>query len=152
MLTATKANALTQAISDAFAAIGVAGDTRMPRSSANREPVAWEYHVASHLVRVAEARKSLAVREAIAAEVMFDPAKQPMAVGTSNALIYAGDVVEIAVSVTTALTRVNVDAFIAGLIKAKVSPALCERLRGQCTVANRAPHKFSSGFVTKLTL
>jgi hypothetical protein len=153
MLNPTTALAKTTAINNAFAAIGHTDDTKMPRGAKlNTEPLAWNYHVASHLLRLAEAAKALAVREAVKASVMFDPAKSPLPVGTSNALVYAGDVVEIAVSVTTPATRLDVEAFITALIKAKVSPALLEKTRGACTVENRAPHKFTSGLVTKLAL
>jgi hypothetical protein len=142
-LTAAKANDLTEALNVAFAAIG---DT-MPRSKGNLEPLAVEYHVASHLARIADARKKKAQSAAVKAGIMFDPEKQPMPVG-SNALVYAGEVVEIAVSVTTPASRLDQPAFVADLEKSGVKLPLINRLLNKYTVENRAPHKFVSSLVT----
>jgi hypothetical protein len=148
-LDAARANTKTGAINDAFAAIGTAAGngTSMPRSKKNTEPVAWEYHCASHLARIAEARKAKAIAAAVKAGVMFDPAKQPLPVG-SNALVYAGEVVEIACTVGTAATRLDAAAFADDLEKAGVKRALIDRLALKHTIENRAPHKFTSSLVT----
>jgi hypothetical protein len=147
MLDTTRANAKTAAFNEAFAAIGNSIATGMPRSKGNLEPVAWEYHVASHLQRIATARKSKAEKEAVKSGVLFDPEKNPMPVGT-NGNIYRGEVVEIGVSVTTPQTRFDAAGFIADLIDAGVRPALIKRLTDKHTLENRAPHKFTSAFVT----
>lgn len=146
-LDATKANAKTEALNDAFATIGMSGLTLMPRSKGNLEPLAWEFHVAAHLVRLADARKKKAQAAAVKAGVMFDPEKQPMAIGT-NALIYAGEVVEIAVSVTTPATRLDQDGLIAGLEKAGMKREKINALINANTYENRAPHKFVSTLCT----
>jgi hypothetical protein len=85
-LDAAKANALTAAISAAFAAIGTTAATKMPPSKRNTEAVAWEYFVASLLARLAEGRRKRAHAAAVKAGVLFDHEKQPLPVG-SNALI-----------------------------------------------------------------
>lgn len=150
MLTSAQANAKTEALNKAFAGIGVEGDTKMPRAKLNTEPVAWEVYISQHLVRLADARKAAAVKAAVALGVMFDPAKSPRAVCT-NELIYAGDVVEIALSVTTPAARVDVVALGVALVKAGVKLAVFERLLKQATSDNRAPHKFVSTLITEPT-
>lgn len=146
-LDAAHSIAKTDALNTAFAAIGTSADTAIPRSKRNQEPLAWEYHVASHLLRRAEARKSAAVKAAVKAGVIFDHEKAPMPEGT-NALVYAGDVVEISVAVTTPATRLDAPALFDDLEKSGVKRTLIDRLAGKHTHENRAPHKFTSTLVT----
>lgn len=146
MLTSDKANALTRAINDAFDAIGVGPVTGMPRSKGNLEPLAWRWHVTSHLKRIAEAAQRKAGREAIVAGVIFDHEKKPLAQGT-NALVYAGDVVEISVEVGTPAVRFDAAAFLVD-VAAHVPPKVLAKLTELHTHENRAPHKFSSSLIT----
>ena len=150
MLDAAQANAKTAALSDMFAEIGVAGDTKMPRAKLNTEPAAWEVFVSGHLLRIAEARKKKAVRDAIKLGVMFDHEKQAMVAGT-EALIYAGDVVEISVSVTSPGTKVDMEALGLAIVKAGVKLPAYERMLAACTSENRPPHKFVASLITKRT-
>lgn len=148
MLDANRALALTTAINNSFAAIGVKAEgTKMPRSKGNLEPLAWDVFLGKHLKRMADAREKKAVAAAVKAGVMFDPEKQPMVEGT-NALIYAGEVVEISVGVTTAATRFDADAFVDALEKAGVPRKTLDRLRAAHTHANRCPHSFKATLVT----
>lgn len=147
-LTTAAANAKTAAFNTAFAAIGVSlADTKMPKSNRNNELVAWEVLVAKHLRRIAEAREVKAVKEAVKVGVMFDPEKAPLVAG-SNALTYAGEVVEITVSVGTPATRLDADAFCTALVDAGVKLAMVTRLRAASTKDNRAPHKFTASLAT----
>lgn len=144
---ATAANTKTAEINDAFAAIGTATIAAMPPSQRNNEPQAWEYHVASHLLRIAEARKTAAARSAVKAGILFDHEKRPCSAGT-NALVYAGDVVEIRVAVTTPASRLDAVAFVADLEERGVSRELLDKLLTAHTKQNRAPHKFTSSLLT----
>lgn len=146
-LDAVKANAKTGAINDAFAAIGTTTVTKMPPSKSNTEPLAWEYHVAGQLARIAEARKKKAVKAAVKAGIMFDPEKDPLVVGTDK-LVYAGDVIEISVAVTTPASRLDSDALIDDLEQAGVARKLLDKLVAKHTHENRAPHKFTSSLIT----
>jgi hypothetical protein len=146
-LDAAGSNAKTGAINAAFAAIGTGTLTKMPPSKSNTEPLAWEYHVAGHLLRIAEARKKLAIKAAVKAGIMFDPEKQPLAVGTT-ALVYAGDVVEISVAVTTPQSRLDAPALLEDIEKAGVPRKVLDRLVAKHTTENRAPHKFTSSLIT----
>jgi hypothetical protein len=148
MLDAARANTKAAAINEAFASIGNAGDTKMPRSKRNDEPIAWAYHVAAHLARIAEAQKRKAIAAAVKAGVMFDPEKQPMVEGT-HALIYSGEVVQIEVEVTAARTHLDTDALFADLAKAGVKQTLIDRLVTKHTHNNRPPHKFTSSLMTE---
>jgi hypothetical protein len=146
-LDTAKANAKTEALNAAFATIGLSGDTVMPRSKDKLEPVAYEYHVASHLNRLADARKKKAQAAAVKSGIMFDPEKQPMAIGT-NALIYSGDVIEIAVTVTTPATRLDQAGLVADLEKAGLKIEKINAIVLANTYENRAPHKFLSTLIT----
>jgi hypothetical protein len=146
-LTPLNASIKAEEFNQAFAVIGLTGNTRMPRSKQHNEPVAWEYHVASHLKRIAEARREKAAKAAVAAGVMFDPADQPLPIGT-NSLVYAGDVVEISVKVTTPSAKFDIKRFVEDLQQAGVSVVLLNRLLAKHTSENRAPHAFTSTIVT----
>ncbi len=147
MLDATNAVIKVGMINAAFAEIGVTANTVMPCSRKNTERLAWEYYVASHLLRIAEARKKLAVKAAVNAGIMFDPEQQPMVVGT-NALVYAGDVVEISVSVATAATKLDITGLFADLVTHRVKRELLDRLAAKHTKTHRAPHTFTSSLAT----
>jgi hypothetical protein len=147
MLDTARANAKTQAINVAFAKIGDDGDTKMPRAKLNTEPVAWEYHVAGHLFRIADARKKKAQAAAVKAGVIFDHEKNPLVVGTA-ALVYAGEVVEISVSVTTPTTRLDPVELGVAMVKAGLALKVVEGLLRRCTHENRASHKFTSTLAT----
>jgi len=154
MLTAADANAKTAAINSEFATIGYARDeatdvdTRMPRSKKNTEAAAWDYHVASQLLRAAEARREKAHKACVTLGVMFDHKKNPDPVGTDR-LVYPGDVVEISVKVTTATTKLDAVELGVRLVKAGLSIKIVEKLYRECTVENDAPHKFTTSLVTK---
>ena len=146
-LTALKATERTAALTLAFTAIGATGDTKMPRSGSNTDPIAWEFHVASHLARQAEARKKKAHAACVAAGLIFDHDSEPKPPGTSE-VVYAGEVVEIAVSVSNPTAKLDGTLFIAALIEAGVSRKLIDRVRAMHTYENKAPHKFTSALVT----
>ena len=137
---------VSDALTASFAEIGVATSIMQPRSRKNTEPFAWEYHVASLLLRLAEARRRRAIKAAVGAGVIFDHEKEPLAPG-SDQVVYAGDVVEIRVAVATPASVLDVPAFLADLAKAGVKPALITRLTNKHTHDNRAPHKFTSSIV-----
>jgi hypothetical protein len=141
-----EANTLTGPITDAFTAIGRTDATKMPPTKRNTEPLAWEYHVASVLLRLAEARKKKALAATIKGGVLFDHEKLPKAPGT-NEVVYSGNIVEISVAVTTASASLDTDGFVDALEKTGVKRAVLDRLLGVHTTANRAPHKFTSALV-----
>lgn len=154
-LTTQRANEMTAAINTAFEDIGqshgkerpAAPGTGMPKSKSNQEPTAWEYFVATHLARLAEARKRRAQAAAVKAGVLFDPEKEPRPIGT-NALVYAGDVVEIAVAVATPGTRLDQEGLVKDLEKAGLALPRINKIINANTLENRAPHKFSSTLAT----
>lgn len=149
-LTTAKANALTAAITDAFNAIGRESDTAMPRLRGSKatEPTAYEYLVSSLLLRIAEARREKARTAAIKAGIMFDPEKQPLTIGTTNAAVYSGQVVEIVVSVTNPTSRLDQGELVAGLEKSGVKLTVINRQVLKATHENRAPHKFTATLAT----
>jgi hypothetical protein len=147
MLTASAANAKTAAIAQAFAAIGITGDTAMPRSKKNTEPAAWAYHVACQAFRAADAARKKAHAECVRLGILPDHAKAPFPVGT-EALVYAGDVVEIAVSVTTASERTDLAQLGVLLVKAGLPLPKVEKAFRAATSTNAAPHAFKTSLRT----
>lgn len=152
--TAATAAAKTDCINGTFREIGNGAGSAMPRwpGDAVEKPrgvAAWEYHVASALLRLAEKRRDAAIKEAIRAGVMFDHEKTPAAAGTQR-VVYAGPIVEIAVKVADGgRAGLFVDGFVADLIKAKVDPKLIERLRAKHRTETRPSHAFTSSLVTR---
>ena len=138
------------AINTAFAAIGAAGKTAMPRARANSEPAAWELYVAQHLSRLADARKKRAMEHAAKVGVIPNVEKNPLPPGT-HALVYAGDVVEITCGVNAPRRILDVDAFVEALAAKGVNRVLLETLRAEHTYATRAPHTFAANLVADAT-
>ena len=143
----TELNLLTNRITNQFKAIGNHDGTEMPRTTRNTETVAWEYHVASHLKRIAEARQKEAQKECVKHGLMFDHEQEPLPAGT-NATVYSGDVVTISVSTKAGASRIDHTAFTAALIKAGVDKALVERLSYEHTKLSRAAHTFTTSLIT----
>ncbi len=146
-LSRAAANDLVGAINADFSGIGASDETAMPASKRNTEPVAYEYYLASHLLRLAEARKKNAIKAAYREHVLFDPEKSPLPTGT-HALVYAGDMVEIDVDVGTPATRLDLDGFLTDLETHRVKRDLLKRLVTKHTKDNRAPHKFNATLAT----
>jgi hypothetical protein len=138
-----RANSRTDAINDAFAAIGVTSTRATAKDAA-----ALEYHWASHLLRIAETRRKKATADAIELGVIFDPIDAPEPVG-ANRVVFAGSVVEISVAVAAPMQGVDHAAFVADLLKAGVKPALIKRLGAKHAYQSRPAHKFSSSLLTR---
>lgn len=152
--TVATATAKTDCIIDTFTGIGKADGSDMPRWSGDKADkaageAAWEYHVASALLRLAENRRTAAIKAAIKLGVMFDHKKEPLPAG-SNRVVYQGPIVEIAVAVADGgRAGLFVDGFVADLVKAKVDPKLVERLRLKNRTETAPSHSFTSSLVTK---
>ena len=145
-LDAAKASLKTKAITDAFDGIGLTDDTAMPRCRGNVEPVAWEYHVASQLMRCAKKRREKAQAAAVEAGVIFDHKAEPEAVDT-NRQVYRGAVVEVTLAVSPGQDSFDIEGFVSGLLKAGVKPALIKRLTTKHTLAGNRIHTFRSSLV-----
>ena len=146
MLASTEANKLTNAINVAFTAIGNTTGAAMPPAKSNREHIAWEFHVASHLYRVAEGRRKVAHKAAVKAGLLFDHEKAPLAEGTT-AVLFTGDNLQLGVNVKAASIRVDTTALVTDLLDAGVDEELIMRLLKKHTHTNRAPHTFTSSFI-----
>ena len=145
-LDAAKASLKTEAITNAFEGIGTTEETAMPRCRGNVEPIAWEYHAASQLLRLAKKRREKAQAAAVEAGVIFDHKLEPEAVGT-NRQVYRGAVIEVTLAVGPGQDIVDHEGFVAGLLKAGVKPALIKRLTAKHTLAGNPIHTFRSSLV-----
>jgi hypothetical protein len=148
-LDAARSVTKTEALTDAFAAIGHAAGTLMPRSvNKTTEPLAWKVFVAKLLVKRAAAREKLAIKEAINGGVMFDHTEDRRPIGT-NTVVYDGDVVRIDLQVGTPGTKLDVDALIPALVKAGLRLDRVNELVNKHTIENAAPHMFTASLVTR---
>jgi hypothetical protein len=119
---------------------------RAKPAKSNTGPVAMEYYLAATAAREATARKELATKAAVTVGVLFDHKKDPRPPGT-NEVVYDGAEVRITLKVATPSEKLDVTAFIAGLHKAEVKPALIARLLKRCTAPTAAAHTFTSALV-----
>jgi hypothetical protein len=148
-LDAARSVTKTEALSNAFASIGHAAGTLMPRSvNKATEPLAWEFFTSKMLETTAAARTKRAIKAAIAGGVMFDHTADPRRIGT-NAVIYDGDVIRIDLAVGTPSTKVDLDALIPALVKAGLRLDRVNELINRCTTENAAPHRFTASLVTR---
>ena len=145
-LDAAKASLKTEAITKAFESIGYTEETAMPRCRGNVEPIAWEYHAASQLLRLAEKRRKKAQAAAVEAGVIFDHKLEPEEVGT-NRQVYRGPVIEVTLAVSPSQDSFDHAGFVAALLKAGVKPALITRLTAKHTRVGNPIHTFRSSLV-----
>ena len=143
MIDHTTAAKLTNAINKAFDKIGKANGTDMPKSPNNADPIAYEYHVASQLERIAKKRRELAEGACIKSGVLFDKEKQPRVSGTKES-VFIGDVVVINLEVKGAAARVDAKLLIDELREAGVDGELLDRAVEVSTKHNRPAHQFST--------
>jgi hypothetical protein len=143
-----RANSKTEAMNEAFGAIGHGAPVTMPRSKRNQEPLAWELFCAKFLRKAAEAREALAIKAAIKAGVIFDHKLAPEPDGTAR-VVYEGDVVRIDLKVTTGREGVDHDGFVESLLAAGVAPKLLDKLAVKHATVSAAPHSFTPSLVTK---
>jgi hypothetical protein len=149
-LDTTQANTKTESINIAFDEIGYANGTAIPRGTKDkREAAAWEYHWASHLLRIAEIRRRKAAAECVKLGVMFDPKQDPLPVGT-NATVFAGKLVEIAVQVAAPIERIDFLPLWDLLEKKfKLPRAKLDAVIADHTYELPAAHKFITSLVTR---
>ena len=152
---ASIAAAKTESISEHFQEIGKTADgSEMPRWTGDKAlkaqgETAWEYHVASALLRAAEKRRNDAVKAAIKAGVLFDHKESPLPAGSSR-VVYAGPIVEIVVKVADGgKVGVNHDAYVEDLIKAGIDQKLLARLAKKHRTETAPSHTFTSSLVMR---
>ena len=141
-LTSKAKNRLIADINNLFSLIG----TKLPaRSGNNKEPVAYEYFIASHLAKLAEGRREAALKAAVAEGVIpdvTDPANQREP-GTDE-FIFNGELVTIMLNVAKPRTQVDMKALSSYLIEQKVKPAVVNAAIEAASKPTRAGHKFTS--------
>ena len=129
-----------------FSSIGHAAGMKMPKCESNLAPVAWEYFVAKHVLSLAQKRKDNAEKAAIEAGVIFSSEKTPHEPGREMA--FNGEIVAIALEVRKGAERVNIDAFVAGLLTRGVKQPIIDGARASATTTSRPAHVFTPYLVT----
>jgi hypothetical protein len=142
-LDSARAASRTAAVADAFAEIGRANGTAMPRAKGAQERVAYEYWVSSQLAQAAELRRERAKRAAIAAGVLPDYVTAPLAIGTME-VVYAGTLVTIGVKVFSQADKINTPGLVADLAAAGVPKAVLKKLLKRHTRSFAGAHVFAA--------
>ena len=150
-LTQTVRNRLIDAINTTFDAIGVEGESKMPRkrngdTRLNSAPIAYEYFVSQYLATRARARAEAAKKRAIAADVIFDHINHPRDEGT-NEQIYTSDLVNVWVEVKRSSTSVDPDRMSNYLLGKGVSAKLLAEAYEHASSKRRPPHEFKASLV-----
>jgi hypothetical protein len=147
MLTSTAANLLTNKINKAFDSIGKGNGTSMPESARNMDALAWDLHVATHLARMADARKVAAMKQATSNGVIPDYKNEPRKPGT-NETVYSGDVVAVQLSVKNGRAILDTDGFINALLNSGVDRDLVTELAMKHTKSSSPAHSLTTTLIT----
>lgn len=147
MLDSSTANLLTNKINKAFDNIGKTNGTSMPTSARNMDALAYELHVAMHLARMAEGRKTQAMKLATTNGIIPDYKKEPRNPGT-NETVYNGDVVNVQLSVRVGRAILDGDGFINALLDRGVDSQLVGELAAKFTKISSPAHMFTTTLVT----
>ena len=131
----------TDAIAEAFAALSYG-----LRPKSNTDAVADEWAVASELLSQAEKRRERATKAAVAAGVLPDHAKAPLAIGT-HPRIFVGANVEISATVVEQAERLDGAALVADLLAAGVKAPLLKKLVAKHTKRFNPSHRYSASLV-----
>jgi hypothetical protein len=146
-LKAARGNDRTGAVTAAFADIGRAGDTLLPRSRTTLDRLAEEFWRSQVLNRLAEKRKDESKAAAVAGGVLPDYKAEPSPVGTAET-VYSGATVAITLRVNAQADHVDVPGLVADLEKAGVKPAVLRRLVRKHTTSFGGAHVFTASLVT----
>lgn len=140
-------NKIVDTMNTVFASIGNANGMRMPKSEDNRESLAWDFHIAKHVLSLAEKRKARAEEALVKAGILPDKEKNPLPAGTRE-IVFTGDSVSLMVEVRNAGPRVNAEKLLEYLRDHGVKQALLDEAAEQATTYPRPPHMFSAMWVT----
>lgn len=143
------ATKITNAINVAFKKIGTSNGTLLPPApkQKNTEPLVWDYHVASQLLRVATARKKEAFEECVKAGVVTDTDKHPLPEGTKET-VFTGTAVSISVNVKTARLTLDADKFVEELVLHGIDKKLVDDCRALASKRARPAHEYSTSLLT----
>jgi hypothetical protein len=148
-LNSIRAAAISDAIGTSFATIGRGGGTLMPRAGRGvGGAAAWEYYVASVLLKAADLRRERARRAAVAAGVLPDYAADPAPIGTA-CIVYAGALVTIAVKVVSQGDRIDGAGLVADLVAAGVDRKLLRKLVRKHTTSFAGAHTFMASLTAE---
>jgi hypothetical protein len=134
-------------INTVFASIGNANGMRMPKSTNNLEPLAWDLFIARHVLSLAEKQKEKAETAAVKAGVIIDKTKNPKPAGTRE-VVYNGDIVSIMLEVRSGAERVSTTRLVAYLEGKGVSRSLLDEAVKAATDISRAAHVFTPILIT----
>ena len=140
-------NKIVDTMNTVFASIGNANGMRMPKSEDNRESLAWDFHIAKHVLALAEKRKARAEEALVKAGILPDKEKNPLPAGTRE-IVYTGDSVSLIVEVRNAGRRIDAAKLCDYLFAHGVKQSLLDEAMDAVATYPRPPHMFSAMWVT----
>jgi hypothetical protein len=148
--TTSTLNKLRNALRNAVTNIGNTNGTKRPPTDTNdnRQGIAYELAVAQLVVKRAEARYKEAIKQAIAADVMFDHKADPLPANSVKEL-YRDDIVSVTVRTTSSHSRLNTSKLRDILVK-KYEMTFDEvnALLIDATDKSKPPHEFIADIIT----
>ena len=118
---------------------------QQPDSNSAREDAAWEYAVASELMRMAKVRKDKAQRAAVEAGALPDTSVETRPPGTHE-IVYDGEWVQLMLKVNQPTVATDVTAFEQALRDRKVKQSVIDASKEAAQKVNKAPHQLSAVF------
>jgi len=143
-MSSNRPSMILDAVKEAFNSMGQISKYKTmnpPAGLSNTGQIAWEYHVASELERLARARKQHAHELCVDAGVMFDHIKHPKPPGTEE-IIYDDDFVQVQVKVNKATEVVDQKQLMIELQKRGVPLTTLRESAEAATRYNKAAHMF----------
>jgi hypothetical protein len=148
--TTSTLNKLRNALRNAVTNIGNTNGTKRPPTDTNdnRQGIAYELAVAQLVTKRAEARYKEAIKQAIAAGVMFDHKLDPLLANSVKEL-YRDDIVSVTVRTTSPHSRMNTSKLRDALVqKHGMSFDQVNELFIASTDKSKPPHEFIADIIT----
>ena len=139
---AIKPSLMADHVRSAFKALGT-GNEQSPPTNDPMEAAAWEFAIASELVRMANARKTEATKAAVAAGVLSDG--YVASPGTLT-IVHDGTWVQIQLKVNQPTTTLNFDMFQDALREHKVKQSVIDECKKAAMKTNKPPHQLTALF------
>jgi len=141
MITSRVATKIVDAIDMALNGLGTVAPTKMPKSTKNNAPIAWEYWLSYRLYKFAQGRFNAACEKAIEADIIFDAKDRQEPVGTYPSF-YRDENVFVMLEVKKPGSQVKVAMLLDYLEGKQVPKKLLDEAKKAATVPNRPSHSF----------
>jgi hypothetical protein len=143
LLVAPKPTLMVNEMKNDFALLGTG--VQAPPTNRAQDEAAWEYAVATELLRAAKTRKDRAQRAAVDLGVLPDVAKEPRDPG-NNEIVYEGTWVQVQLRVNQPVVGVDMSLFEQALRDRKVKQSVIDECKAAAQKSSKPAHQFSAVF------